>query len=107
MDPRERSTDGPPLGTSSLLPAQTFVVLQKSGASPVPFTICALTVFGYFGSLAESDKDILKEEHKAVQRMIAGPYNAIPSNILRQCKSTGSFWMLTEFPSRVSLPVTG
>ena len=78
---------------------------QSLVQSLASFTICALTVLSYIGSFAESDKESIKEENKALQRLTAGQYNNVPLELFCSSASRlGSFWMLTELPSRVSAP---
>ena len=46
------------------------------------FKICAISVLSFIGSVCAPDKATLKAENHALQCTTAGPYNAIPSNLL-------------------------
>ena len=47
------------------------------------FKIYAISVLSFIGSECAPDKATLKAENHALQGTTAGPYNAIPSNLLR------------------------
>ena len=46
------------------------------------FKIYELSVFGYIGSLSAPDEATLKKGAHALQCTTAGPYNAVPTNLL-------------------------
>ena len=45
--------------------------------------IYAISVLGYVGSISAPDEETLKDEAHALQCTTAGPYNAIPTSLLR------------------------
>ena len=49
----------------------------------VDFKVYAFSVLGYLGSISAPHGATLKEEAHALQRTTAGPYNAIPTDLLR------------------------
>ena len=49
----------------------------------VDFKIYALSVLGYLGSISAPDRATIKGEAQALQCSAAGPYNAIPADLLR------------------------
>ena len=56
------------------------------------FKIFALSVLGFLGSMSAPDEATLKEEAHALQCTAAGPYNAIPTDLLR-VGSTCGLWL--------------
>ena len=55
----------------------------------VDFTKYAVSVLGYLGSASAPDKATLKEEAHALQCITAGPYNAVPTDLLRAGSTCG------------------
>ena len=49
----------------------------------VDFKIYAFSVLGFLRSVSAPDRATLKEEAHALQCMTGGPYNAIPTDLLR------------------------
>ena len=63
-------------------------------------------MLGCIGSESAPDEATLKEESHALQSTMAGPYNAVPTDLLRAGDPyAGSAVIYMEYISSVSLPV--
>ena len=63
--------------------------LRDSWSDWSTFEIYALSVLGYLGSISAPDGATLKEEAHALQCTTAGPYNALPTDLLRAGSACG------------------
>ena len=77
-------------------PRRNFIPRTRKNASTkslferlVDFKIYALSVLGYLGSVSAPDRATLTEEAHALQCITAGPYNAIPTDLLRAGSTCG------------------